>query len=78
MSNFIAKMQILIRKNEKLQTENDDLHRRLTSHIKGESIEHICPSCNHHFWNVDDEPIKCVFCGCEEMPNHPEALTQGK
>lgn len=58
-----------------LEAKNKDLQRRLTSHIKGESVEHICSKCRKHFWNVDDEAIICSFCGCGDMPLHPEKET---
>ena len=48
--------------------EIKDLERRLESHIKGESIEHICRECGKKYYNVDDEPIICPWCNCGYMP----------
>ena len=44
------------------------LKRRVSCHQKGEAVKHICRDCLRNFWNVDDEPIICPFCGSNEMP----------
>ena len=44
------------------EAENKDLRRRLSSHIKGESVESICPKCRKILWFVDDEAMVCPFC----------------
>ncbi len=48
--------------------ELDDLHICVQSHMKGEGVKVICRSCSKNFWHVDDQPIVCPFCECEDMP----------
>ena len=44
------------------ETENQDLKRRLTAHIKGEAIEGLCPKCRKLLLFVGDETMECPFC----------------
>lgn len=72
LTKYIKAAIAELAKQPDLETENEDLQRRLMSHIKGESVENICSKCHKHFWNVDDEAIICPFCKCGDMPLHPE------
>ena len=45
-----------------------DLQRRLISHQKGEAIDAKCHVCKKAYCHVDDEPIRCPFCGVDGRP----------
>lgn len=45
-----------------------DLQRRNLAHQKGEAIDATCHVCGKAYYHVDDEPIRCPFCGVDGRP----------